>query len=102
MHLVINSVNREEIGFSKFYNLLQIYYNNFYTSKPGMYMYSFGLDPKMDASGYCNFNKISDAYLQFNFNKLVSYENPVLIKAYAISINLFRVNNGLGALVFLN
>ena len=63
-------------------------------------MYSFGLDPKLDSSGYCNFNKISDAYLQLNFNKIVSYKNPVLVKGYAISLNLFRVNNGLGALVF--
>jgi hypothetical protein len=115
IHLVINSINREEIGFTKFYSILQVYYNELYAIKNGIYLYSFGLDssgPKRnqfsnslivnDSSGYCNFNKISDAYLQMSFNKLISYKNPVLVKGYAISLNLFRVNNGLGQLVFYN
>ena len=102
LNLVINSTNREEIDFVKFYNILQVYYNNFFSINNGIYMYSFGLDPKVDSSGYCNFNKISDAYFQIGFNKLVSYKNPVLLKGYAISLNLFRVSNGIGALVFYN
>ncbi len=100
LNIIINSTNRESISFNKFYDILQVYFNDFYSISTGIYMYSFGLDPKLDSSGYCNFNKISDAYLQLNFNKIVSYKNPVLVKGYAISLNLFRVNNGLGALVF--
>ena len=100
LNLVINSTNREEINFTKYYNLLQVYYNNLSNIKNGIYIYSFGLDPTIDSAGYCNFNKISDAYLQLNLSKLVSYQNPILIKGYALSLNLFRVNNGLGALVF--
>jgi len=81
-----------------------------YAIKNGIYVYSFGLESNRfnqsflinDSSGYCNFNKISDAYLQLSFNKLISYKNPVLLKGYAISLNLFKVNNGLGQLVFYN
>lgn len=110
IHLVINSINREEISFTKFYNILQVYYNELYAIKNGIYVYSFGLESNRfnqsflinDSSGYCNFNKISDAYLQLSFNKLISYKNPVLLKGYAISLNLFKVNNGLGQLVFYN
>lgn len=102
VNIVINSSNREEIDFVKFYNILQVYFNEFFSINDGIYMYSFGLDPKVDSSGYCNFNKISDAYLQISFNKLVSYKNPILLKGYAISLNLFRVSNGLGDLVFYN
>ena len=100
LNLVLNSTNREEINFTKYYNILQVYFNNLNNIKNGMYMYSFGLNPNNDSSGYCNFNKINDAYLQLNLSKLVSYQNPVLLKGYALSLNLFRVNNGLGAIVF--
>lgn len=102
VNLIINSTNREEIGFTQFYNILQVYFNDLYSIDEGVYMYSFGLNPFLDSTGYCNFNKISDAYLQINFNKLVSYKNPILLKGYALSLNLFRVSNGLGALVFYN
>lgn len=100
LNIVLNSINREEINFTKYYSLLQVYYNNLSNIKNGIYIYSFGLDPTSDSSGYCNFNKIADAYLQLNLSKLVSYQNPILLKGYALSLNLFRVSNGLGALVF--
>ena len=45
-----------------------------------------------------NFSKIDDAYLSINFNKLINYQNPVVIAAYGIQLNVFRVLNGLGGL----
>ena len=64
-------------------------------------MYSFSLNPKeLQPSGSLNFSKIDDSYLQLTFNKIVNYQNPVSIKAYAIQYNLFRTSNGMGGLGF--
>jgi hypothetical protein len=45
-----------------------------------------------------NFSKIDDAYLSINFNKLISYQNPVIMASYGIQLNVFRILNGLGGL----
>ena len=50
IHLVINSINREEIGFTKFYSILQVYYNELYAIKNGIYLYSFGSLPSLPSS----------------------------------------------------
>ena len=39
-----------------------------------------------------------DLDLSINFNKLINYQNPVIMRSYGIQLNLFRVNNGLGGL----
>ena len=48
-----------------------------------------------------NFNKIDDAYLQLTLNKIVNYQQPMLVKAYGVHLNIFRVINGLSSLVFI-
>ena len=67
----------------------------------GIMVYSFTLYPNeyQPASSF-NFNKAEDAYIQFKLNKLVNYQNPVLIKAYAVHYNVLRIIDGLGSLVF--
>ena len=64
---------------------------------------TFSLFPnEYQPSGSLNFNKLDDAYLQLTLNKLINYQQPMLIRAYAVSLNLFRVIDGLGTLVFFN
>ena len=80
-----------------------IYKNNYSSCQNGIMLYSFALHPKeYQPSGSLNFNKIDDAYIKLNLNKLINYQNPVIIKAYAINYNIFRVIDGLGSLVFFN
>ena len=69
----------------------------------GIMLYSFSLFPnEYQPSGSLNFNRIDDAYLQLKLNKIVNYQNPVLIKAYGVHLNVFRIIDGLGSLVFFN
>ena len=69
----------------------------------GIMLYSFSLFPKeYQPSGSLNFNKLDDAYLQLTLNKLINYQQPMLIRAYAVNLNIFRVIDGLGSLVFYN
>ena len=98
-HIVLNSINRIELGLPEYYSLVQIYQNKFTSSPDGFHMYSFCINPlDYQPSGTLNFSKIDDAYLAINFNKLVNYQNPAIVTAYGIQLNIFRVINGLGAL----
>jgi len=97
--VVLNSVNRIELNKPEYYTNVQIYQNKFSTCPDGIHMYSFCINPlDYQPSGSINFSKIDDAYLSINFNKLINYQNPVIMRSYGIQLNLFRVNNGLGGL----
>ena len=86
-----------------YYTLLQKYQNKLWNNQPGIYLYSFGLDPKeFQPSGTMNFSKIDDAYLQLTMNNIINYQNSASVRAYGIQYNLFRVSNGIGGLGFNN
>lgn len=103
VNIVINSVNREEQKDHKFYKNLEIHKNKLSSCQDGLMLYSFSLYPfEYQPSGTLNFNKIDDAYLQLTLNKIVNYQNPVLVRAYSVHLNVFRVINGLGSLQFYN
>lgn len=103
VNIVINSINREDFKEHKFYKQLQIYKNRMSSCQDGIMLYSFSLFPnEYQPSGTLNFNKLDDAYLQLTLNKLITYQQPMLIKAYGVSLNIFRVIDGLGSLVFFN
>lgn len=99
--IFINSVEREEIDSIDFYQKMQIYKNRMGSSQDGINMYSFSMHPnEYQPSGSINFNKIDDSYIQLRLNKLINYQNPILIKAYAVHYNVLRIIDGLGSLVF--
>ena len=100
--IVINSINREPDTDYKFYRQMKIYKNNLSSAQDGIMLYSFALFPsEYQPSGTLNFNKIDDAYLQLTLNKIVNYQQPMLVKAYGVHLNIFRVINGLSSLVFI-
>jgi hypothetical protein len=97
--LVLNSINRIELSKPTYYTNIQIYQNKFTSASDGIHMYSFCINPlEHQPSGTMNFSKIDDAYLSINFNKIINYQNPVIMAAYGIQLNIFRVLNGLGGL----
>lgn len=101
--LFLNSISRENLTEHKFYKNLQIYMNNMSSTDKNILMYSFALHPnEYQPSGTFNFNRIDDAYLQLTLNKLINYQNPVLIKGYGIHYNILRITDGIGSLVFFN
>ncbi len=103
INLILNSINRENLTDYKFFKNMQIYLNNMNSTDKGIMMYSFSLYPnEYQPSGTFNFNSIDDAYLQLTLNKNINYQNPVLIKGYAVHYNVFRIIDGVGSLVFYN
>tara|TARA_B100001093_G_C26836101_1_gene1018415 strand:+ start:538 stop:2028 length:1491 start_codon:yes stop_codon:yes gene_type:complete len=102
-NLYLNSISRENLTEHKFFKNLQIYMNKMSSTEKNILMYSFCLFPEeYQPSGTFNFNRIDDAYLQLTLNKAVNYQNPVLIKGYAIHYNVLRIADGIGSLVFFN
>ena len=98
-NIVINSINRMELNKPEYYTYIQVYQNNFVSPQDGIHMFSFGINPlEYQPSGTLNFSKIDDAFIKINSNKLVNYQNPILLRSYGIQLNLFRVINGLGGL----
>ena len=88
-----------ELSKPEYYTHVQVYQNNFVSPQEGIHMFSFAINPKdYQPSGTMNFSKIDDAYIQINSNKLINYQNPILVRSYGIQLNLFRVINGLGGL----
>ena len=99
--LIINSVSRMELNSIEYYTTLQNYQNNFNNENPGLYMYSFALNPKdLQPSGSLNFSKIEDAYLQFQMNNNINYQNEISMKCYAIQYNLLKISLGILSLGF--
>lgn len=101
-NIVINSIDREEEDDYRFYTNLMVYKNEFTTPQDGLFLYSFALHPKeYQPSGSLNFQKLNDAYLKLSLSNVINYQNPLLVKAYAIEYNIFRIIDGLGSLVFI-
>ena len=88
-----------ELNKSEYYTYIQVYQNKFVSPPDGIHMFSFGINPmEYQPSGTLNFSKMDDAFIKINSNKLINYQNPILLRSYGIQLNLFRVINGLGGL----
>lgn len=97
-----NGQNRSGYFDKNFYNYIKtnLFHSN--TIEEGINMYSFSIDPEnFEPRGSCNFTKIEDIVLDLNLSTLVSYDNPILLRVYNLSYNIFRINNGLAGLTFI-
>lgn len=100
--LMINSIPRIETYNYEYYNYLQSFINKHLLCK-GVNQYSFCLNPKDTvANGTLNFSKIDDSFIQFIFNKVVTYQNTINIKAYGVYYNILVIKNGSCSLKFSN
>lgn len=101
--LYLGSIPREEIDYYKFYSNLQIYKGNFNSEGKYLNLYSFALHPKQyQPSGTFNFSVNQDAYIRLTLNSFIDYQNPVLIKCYAVYYNNLKIVDGLGMVEFEN
>lgn len=92
--LLINSIPRNEIYNNEYYQALQSYINNIYTTRD-ISMYSFGFNPtQYDPQGTMNFSKVDDSIIQMNLNKIVNFTNSVNVRAYGVYYNILVIKNG--------
>tara|TARA_Y100000590_G_scaffold429374_1_gene541885 strand:+ start:462 stop:1700 length:1239 start_codon:yes stop_codon:yes gene_type:complete len=87
---------------AKFFRLVQPNKVHSYTPDKHIHCYSFSLHPeKYQPSGACNFGRINVSELELKFdssNAFFSVERK--IKIYATNYNIFKVQSGLGGVVF--
>jgi len=98
--LVLNGQDRFKEQTGKYFNQYQPFLYHTGTPYPGIYVYSFALQPEEhQPTGTCNFSRIDNAQVAINMKS--GYVCP-LQKMFAINYNILRIQSGMGGLAFSN
>jgi hypothetical protein len=98
--LVLNGQDRFKEQAGKYFNQYQPYVYHSGVPYPGIYCYSFALQPEEhQPTGTCNFSRIDNAQVAINMKG--GYTTP-LQKMFAVNYNILRIQSGMGGLAFSN
>jgi len=98
--VILNGQDRFKEQLGKYFNVYQPYVYHTGTPYPGIYCYSFALQPEEhQPTGTCNFSRIDNAQVAINMKTI----NPSsLQKMFAVNYNILRIQSGMGGLAFSN
>ena len=98
--LILNGQDRFKEQYGKYFNQYQPSQYHKGNPYPGIYCYSFALQPEEhQPTGTCNFSRIDNAQVQ------VSLKSGSLVnvqKLFAVNYNVLRIQSGMGGLAFSN
>jgi hypothetical protein len=98
--LVLNGQDRFKEQLGKYFNQYQPYVYHTGTPYPGIYVYSFALQPEEhQPTGTCNFSRIDNAQVSV---ALKTGSGSTLQKLFAVNYNILRIQSGMGGLAFSN
>jgi hypothetical protein len=98
--VVLNGQDRFKEQSGKYFNQVQPFYHHTGTPYPGVYVYSFALQPEEhQPTGTCNFSRIDNASLNVQLKSSVATTSQ---KMFAINYNVLRIASGMGGLAFSN
>ena len=98
--LVLNGQDRFKEQLGKYFNQYQPYVYHSGTPYPGIYVYSFALQPEEhQPTGTCNFSRIDNAQVWVAL-KAGGLSN--IQKMFAVNYNILRIQSGRGGLAFSN
>ena len=98
--VVLNGQDRFKEQSGKYFNSVQPFYHHTGCPYPGIYSYSFALQPEEhQPTGTCNFSRIDNAQLAIT---LKSNSVATTQKMFAINYNVLRIQSGMGGLAFSN
>jgi len=98
--LVLNGQDRFKEQQGKYFNQYQPYVYHSGVPYPGVYCYSFALQPEEhQPTGTCNFSRIDNAQVAINIKGAAS---TPLQKMFAVNYNILRIQSGMGGLAFSN
>jgi hypothetical protein len=105
--ITINGQDRITDMDASYYRSVIPYETRLYSPRKYIYTYSFSLHPTQNQpSGSCNYSKIgnSRSYLELTFNPIntVGGTTNGKIKVYAQNYNIFKVESGMGNVIFAN
>ena len=98
--LILNGQDRFSTQNGKYFNVMQPFYYHTGNPYPGIYAYSFALQPEEhQPTGTCNFSRIDNAQVQVYLKPNVTC---VQQRMFAINYNILRIQSGMGGLAFSN
>jgi hypothetical protein len=98
--VILNGQDRFKEQSGKYFNSIQPFYHHTGTPYPGIYTYSFALQPEEhQPTGTCNFSRIDNAQVSIN---LKTGSVATTQKMFAINYNVLRIQSGMGGLAFSN
>ena len=98
--LVLNGQDRFKEQSGKYFNQYQPYVYHTGVPYPGVYAYSFALQPEEhQPTGTCNFSRIDNAQVAINIKGCAT---TPLQRMFAVNYNILRIQSGMGGLAFSN
>jgi hypothetical protein len=98
--VILNGQDRFKEQYGNYFNQVQPFYHHTGTPYPGIYVYSFALQPEEhQPTGTCNFSRIDNAQVSV---QLKSASSATLQKLFAVNYNILRIQSGMGGLAFSN
>jgi hypothetical protein len=98
--VVLNGQDRFKEQNGKYFNQVQPFYHHTGTPYPGIYSYSFALQPEEhQPTGSCNFSRIDNAQVSV---VLKGTTDTTQQKLFAVNYNVLRIQSGMGGLAFSN
>jgi hypothetical protein len=99
--LIINGQDRMKVQTGKYYNQIQPFYHHSGNPYPGIYSYSFAIEPeKHQPSGTCNFSRVDNSQAAITLKTGVSAGS--FLEMFAVNYNVLRIQSGMGGLAFSN
>ena len=96
--LQLNGQDRFSEQDGKYFNQVQPYYHHTGNAMPGVYCYSFALQPERhQPSGTCNFSRIDNATAV-----VTGVAGADFLEMFATNYNVLRVMDGMGGLAYSN
>jgi hypothetical protein len=98
--VILNGQDRFKEQYGRYFNQVQPFYHHTGNPYPGVYCYSFALQPEEhQPTGTCNFSRIDNAQV---FVALKGGSLSNIQKLFAVNYNILRIQSGMGGLAFSN
>ena len=101
--LLFNGKLRFSEQYGKYFNQVQPYYHFKGLPYPGIYAYSFALNPcDTQPSGTCNFSRIDIPQAQTWLKTMNTSSRNLVFNMCAVNYNILKISSGLGGIMFAN
>jgi len=98
--LILNGQDRFAQQPGKYFNQVQSFYHHTGNPYPGVYCYSFALQPEEhQPTGTCNFSRIDNAQVAVTLKNGTTTTQQ---RMFAVNYNILRISSGMGGLAFSN
>jgi len=101
--IILNGQDRFKEQLGKYFNQYQPFVYHSGTPYPGIYVYSFALQPEEhQPTGTCNFSRIDNAQVAVSIKQGGISGAAPQQKLFAVNYNILRIQSGMGGLAFSN